>query len=128
MVQTESDRKEIYHRYYLKHKEQKAQYQKNYRREQLPQIRAELIAALGWECVECGFDNPLALEVDHVNGHGCEDRRKKGRNGLIYYRKVLDEVRAGSKDYQLLCCNHNHIKEMKRRLTISLQSLSLNNQ
>src|ERR1035437_3107392 len=69
-------------------------------------IRAELLALFGGVCERCGFDDPRALQVDHVNGDGHIDRQ----NIYTNTRKFIKHVRDNREDYQLLCANHNVIK------------------
>ncbi len=70
--------------------------------------RAELLALLGGRCKECGFDNPIALQVDHVNGDGATERRAL----TAATRILLRRVREHPDRYQLLCANCNIIKRM----------------
>lgn len=79
--------------------------------------RKALLFELGGKCVVCGCNIEAALHVDHVHGGGTAER-KKYKNKDDYYKMVLAKVRAGSKDYQILCANHNAIKqaeEIERR-------------
>ena len=71
-------------------------------------IRLEILALLGNKCVRCGFSDPRALQVDHINGNGNKQIEKF--TTCSYYRFVLNQLKAGSKDYQLLCANCNWIK------------------
>jgi hypothetical protein len=88
-----------------------------------------LLDLLGNKCVKCGFDNPLALQIDHVNNNGAEERRKytTNKNGrfnginLKYYRDLREKLKNGSKEYQLLCANCNAIK--RRTLEIEHRKL-----
>ena len=66
---------------------------------------------LGNKCVRCGNDDKRVLNVDHVNGGGTQHRRKLGGN---YFKKFAEEIRAGGRAYQLLCCNCNRIKRVER--------------
>jgi RNase P subunit RPR2 len=70
--------------------------------------RAEFIAELGGACVRCGFDDPRALQIDHVNGGGIAELRTL--SGTKYFAKV----RANPGDYQLLCANCNWIKRAEQ--------------
>lgn len=84
-----------------KHPGAKRGYNRIYRK----QIRAAVLAFLGGCCSRCGFSDPRALQVDHVNGGGYTHR--KGKSGLNIYLDVLKD-RGGP--YQLLCANCNWIK------------------
>ena len=69
--------------------------------------RKKTLMLMGDKCVECGFSDPRALQIDHVNGHGGNARRKWGES---YYKKIFTEIKDGSSEYQLLCANCNFIK------------------
>ena len=71
--------------------------------------RQEIIDLLGGVCVECGFSDLRALQIDHINGGGHQERVKRG-NGHTYYNHILREIDAGKELYQLLCANCNWIK------------------
>lgn len=49
------------------------------------------------------------LQIDHVNG-GVTKERAKSKSTVKYYELILEKIKAGSKDYQLLCANCNWIK------------------
>lgn len=64
----------------------------------------------GNKCVRCGFDDPRALALDHVNDNGAEERRNSHR--IQIWVKIIKE---GFPDcYQVLCANCNAIKEFER--------------
>jgi hypothetical protein len=92
--------------YYLRHPEvyQKG---KKHAQEALKAKRAEILALLGNRCVRCGFSDPRALQIDHIHGKGREERYN---GGWTYYTNLLAKIKAGSKDYQILCSNCNWIK------------------
>lgn len=82
--------------------------------------RREILGLLGNKCVRCGFSDPRALQIDHVNGGGIGERRKffNSSGRLVYYQYlqyILEKIKAGSKDYQLLCANCNWIKRAEMR-------------
>lgn len=68
-------------------------------------VRRRLIEALGGRCVQCGFSDWRALQVDHVNGDGRKDPHRYGSR--YAYSKI---VLANRDRYQLLCANCNWIK------------------
>ena len=70
--------------------------------------RADLIAALGGACERCGFDDPRALQVDHVKG-------RDGPRGNVNTRKWYAHVLAHPDEFQLLCANCNVIKRIEER-------------
>ena len=80
-------------------------------------MRAEVIRVLGGHCVRCGFDDPRALHIDHVNDDGAADRERFGgrTSPLVvrYQQTVIAEAASGR--YQLLCANCNTIKAWEKK-------------
>lgn len=73
-------------------------------------LRQEIIKLLGGKCVKCGESDWRCLQIDHLNrfhGHYYE-RNHKGSE--MYMREVLNLIKNGSNELQLLCANHNWIK------------------
>ena len=78
-------------------------------------LKEEIIDLLGGKCALCGYSG-IALQVDHVNNDGNIERKKFTNGGNnSYWKCLLDKIKAGSADYQLLCANCNVEKELKRR-------------
>lgn len=74
--------------------------------------RDAALAILGGLCVKCGFSDKRALQIDHINGDGINDRRKTfGR----YHVRVVESVIAKENKYQLLCANCNWIKRFENK-------------
>ncbi len=61
----------------------------------------------GRKCNRCGFNDTRALQIDHVNGGGKNERKEFKCKMHAYYKKVLDDKNG---EYQLLCANCNWIK------------------
>ena len=80
--------------------------QRTREREREAEARRRVLMELGPVCVQCGFSDVRALQVDHVNGGGAKDRRMKGQRR--YWSRVGEEI--GSGKYQVLCANCNCIK------------------
>jgi RNase P subunit RPR2 len=74
--------------------------------------RKQIVEHLGGVCAKCGFSDPRALQIDHINGGGHE-KRMEGQYWFILYRDVLADVNR--ERYQLLCANCNWIKRFERR-------------
>jgi DNA-binding HxlR family transcriptional regulator len=71
--------------------------------------RLEIFEFLGNKCALCGISDQRVLQIDHIKGGGaCE--RKTFRANHPYYSHVIEELKNGSEDYQLLCANCNIIK------------------
>lgn len=69
-------------------------------------MRHALFAKLGEQCIRCGFDDWRALQIDHVNGGGTQER-KKFTNRYAYYAAMLE---AENGKLQVLCANCHQIK------------------
>ncbi len=76
--------------------------------------RLALLSLLGAQCVKCGFSDIRVLQIDHINGYGCQDRKEKhGNQRMIdYYAKHPIEA---LQKLQVLCANCNTIKLTEER-------------
>ena len=72
-------------------------------------LRANVIELLGGKCVVCGFNDPRALQIDHIHGGGTRETAEIGIRGI--YRKILKNPDG----YQLLCSNCNWIKRYEQK-------------
>lgn len=91
--------------------------EKEYRARQFKEWRTKTIEALGGKCVQCGFADERALQIDHINGGGQTDRKKRGFNSgynYTFYRQILSEP-TFKENYQLLCANCNWIKRSENK-------------
>lgn len=83
-------------------------------RESNARVKADVIAAYGGKCVKCGFVDPRALQVDHVNGGGHRHlkalRVSKGTSFYYWLRK-----NGYPTEFQLLCANCNWIKRVENQ-------------
>lgn len=75
-----------------------------WRRKTAPILRFRAMKKLGGKCAECGIDDFRVLEIDHVNGGGTADRRK--RNDMTRHLAIIN----GEQGFQLLCGNCHRIK------------------
>ena len=92
--------REYHKEYYHRHADRIRAQQRGYTN----RLRMEVIDAYGGKCACCGEDNPLFLDLDHVNGGGSSKRRRQ-KSPYTDYR---DARRHGfPPDYQVLCCNCN---------------------
>lgn len=71
-------------------------------------LRQDILALFNNKCIQCGFSDKRALQIDHVNGNG----HKEDRRGSKYLKKVLDSVLNKENEYQVLCANCNWIKRV----------------
>ena len=69
--------------------------------------RGALIDFLGGKCARCGFSDIRALQVDHVNGGGNQERKANRTEGV---NDLFRRVRETPDAFQCLCANCNWIK------------------
>jgi len=64
----------------------------------------------------CDYSDVRALELDHINNDGAEHRKQLGSKNFggrkMYSWLIKHDFPKG---FQVLCCNHNKIKEYERR-------------
>lgn len=70
-------------------------------------LRKKCLDKLGNICVWCGFSDPRALHIDHVNDDGNEER-KRLKTPYQRHKAVMDDTEGR---YQILCANCNFIKK-----------------
>lgn len=78
--------------------------------------RTKVLVRLGNKCVRCGFDDPRALQIDHINGDAPSDPNSRPqRGGMLIFRllKMSDEELRSK--YQLLCANCNWVKREENK-------------
>jgi len=87
-----------------------AAYRKAYEKEREPRLtkrlKREVILAYGGKCMCCGEREIEFLTIDHINGHGKEDRAQHG-TGNQFYRHLRQEH---PDHVQVLCFNCNWAK------------------
>ena len=86
---------------------------KRYAFKRYSEVRREIVSLLGSKCAHCGIEDKRVLQIDHVNGGGKKERNKFGRNLKKYYLYILNKIKNGSTDYQVLCANCNWIKRFE---------------
>ncbi len=81
-------------------------------RDYLRECRRKIIKLLGGKCVTCGFSDPRALQVDHVNGDGYKYKRGIGRTycNSSMLKMIQRSIDNNTNEFQLLCANCNSIK------------------
>jgi hypothetical protein len=73
-------------------------------------LRRQINEKYGNQCARCGFADPRALHVDHVQSGGQKEIRAGRGGGMSYYYRVLKDQTG---KYQLLCANCNAIKRFE---------------
>ena len=69
-------------------------------------LKDQVFDLYGRRCAVCGFSDERALELDHVNGGGSDERRHIGT--IKIFQMAIASYEAGK--YQILCANCNRIK------------------
>lgn len=82
------------------------------RRERAARARRTAFALLGNKCDRCGFSDPRALQVDHIDG-AREGHNERQRGGDQLYDAIARGKRSVA-EFQLLCANCNWIKRHER--------------
>ena len=116
MPQTKEEHRE-YVKNYLKDPIKHGLHKKRMREHRVKQrklLRIKINSLLGNRCIRCGFSDPRALQIDHVNNDGYLER-KKIRDDIERLKYILQKIESGSKDYQLLCANCNQIKVFEQK-------------
>lgn len=78
------------------------------------EIRKKLFEILGSSCVKCGFSDIKALQIDHINGGGSQDRIKHGSR-IYIYRFYVENPEKAKQELQILCANCNWIKRTENK-------------
>lgn len=104
---------------YYNHLDERRKSQARSRRKQIQSLKIEIFEFFGNKCNEptCAVPNGMkdlrALQIDHKLGNGYKQREK--RDYLKYYKTILEDLKNGSSDYQLLCANCNLIKKVENK-------------
>jgi hypothetical protein len=109
---TPADKAEYLRNYYQQNKLRLDSYSNGWRE----QRRNEFIKEAGGKCVECGIDDPIVLDFDHVNDDGAAHRKQTKRTNVV---NILVKSGFDSSKFQLLCKNCNWKKEYRRRKNAS---------
>ena len=87
---------------------------KEWQKKYIRKLRRLVLKKLGGKCIKCGFSNYKALQVDHIKGGGCKERREKTFKGE-FNKYVLQSFIKKENKYQLLCANCNWIKKFNNK-------------
>lgn len=79
-------------------------------------IKNEVLLHYGTCCVDCGFADKRALQIDHIRNDGNIERAKLGGKNFSGYRFYQWLKKQGWPDgYQTLCANCNIIKHVSNK-------------
>lgn len=109
-----------YSKWYKNH----AQEKRDKVREAFLALRIQTLDILGNKCSKCGYNKEKRiLMVDHVNDNGAAEREENGQSWK-YRKQILEKIKSGSKEYQLLCPNCSAIKESDRNIKKLISEIS----
>lgn len=81
------------------------------------EVKKTILERYGPNCVHCGFSDPRALQLDHIDDNGATERESLGNRMFSGYRFYQYLIKMGLPDgYQVLCANCNAIKEWERQM------------
>lgn len=96
-------------RYREKNREKIKEYNKIRRRG----FKEVVLNRYGKSCVLCGFNDIRALQIDHINNDGAQERKALGGQNFsgwrFYEHLIKNDLPEG---YQTLCANCNMIKQL----------------
>ena len=96
-------------RYRDKNREKIKLYSKNRRRE----FKRLVLERYGNVYTLCNFSDIRALQIDHINNNGAEERKSLGGQNVSGWRFYEYLIKNGLPDgYQTLCANCNMIKQL----------------
>jgi len=78
------------------------------------QLKFDALAKYGEVCQSCGFSDWRALQIDHIDNNGAEERKSLGGqkfSGRVFYEWLKKQNYP--KGYQTLCANCNVIKQFE---------------
>lgn len=114
---TNARNRESYQKFIDRRREDTRNWQKNnatwrrsYVNKKYKEMKKEIIQAYGGQCATCGFDDPRALCIDHVEGGGIQERKKT--TPASFLRKIIKN--NFPPEYQVLCANCNQIKAFEK--------------
>lgn len=93
------------------HKEEFKRYSRKSMRKLYEKRKDMVFELLGSSCSRCGFSDKRALQIDHINGNGKQDKKKYSSNS--YYLGHI--LKVNGQGYQILCANCNWIKRHEQR-------------
>lgn len=76
-------------------------------------------------CVRCRFSDLRVLQIDHIHGGGCKERRSIGGYNGILNRILSMSPDQAKQEYQVLCANCNVIKKHENREFAGVKHASL---
>lgn len=101
--------------------DRKKAYMRQYQARRLRLTRAKVLHQYDMKCAECGYSGDhRALQVDHVDGSGAEERKRMGKSPF----KIMERALAEPENFQLLCANCNILKAYRNDEVESNQEIS----
>lgn len=118
------DTKKAYQTWYYaepENKRKKSEYSRNYHHDHKEhqhdvkkRVRLTLLSIIGMKCMRCGFDNPDALQIDHIYGGGHKES-KLFKSKFSLYQYYINNPDSAVKKLQTLCPTCNWLKKHERK-------------
>lgn len=77
-------------------------------------VRAKALLLLGGECVICGTRDLRVLDINHINGEDCPQKKEGKTVGLKYQEHLRVLAGEDMPHLEVRCCNCNRIHEYER--------------
>lgn len=87
-------------------------YYRGYFKRKSLELQKEIYQILGNKCSMCGNNDIRVLETHHIKLGGRKDRIKN-TNSYMYKKYILNQIKNGSRDFELLCANCHKIKHCR---------------
>ena len=93
-----------------KYRKEKNEIRNESRKQKYIQDKTSLFKILGgFKCCICGFENPLALQIEHKNDTGHLDKKRFNRHDQ-FFRYYITHPLEAIEYLQIMCANCNQIK------------------
>lgn len=87
-------------------------------RERAKTLKEKVLSLYSGKCTWCSYNDPRALQLDHINNDGYKERCGNSRmNASLRNKKILADPSYAAK-FQLLCANCNQIKKVEYEATL----------
>ena len=81
--------------------------------ERFRMLRLQLFNIIGMNCIRCGYSKIEALQLDHINSDGREDRNRFSATKFLKY--YISNPQEARNKLQTLCANCNYLKRYENK-------------
>ena len=99
-----------------KYRQENKEWYKKYYQKKYENIKLEVLAKIdpAMKCANCGCDEPRFLEVNHINGGGGQENKKRGKKVTRNMILLIHTGKRGLEDLNLLCKVCNQLDHLER--------------